>query len=468
MSLNRNIRTGALIILFFSIRSLAVAQKNVAGATPIREFTFKTISDSIAFSKTDGLLRSGGLDIKSWDSLLNLRNELLKLSTGVRYLYKPRYPIWGELSPGQRAQIKNISFVNWSSEKLPDSLGLCPKLEKIEIINSAVRTIQKEINVLPKLTTIEFYNNHPRRRLSFEPNDNITNVLIRSTTPAGLPRSYKNLHALEKLDLSRTKTRSFPEIFRNRRINRLIMMDNGLVRVPVSKFRKQRSLEHFDLHSNKIVSVPNGIRNLPSLKSLALNVNKVSKVSPKIRRLQKLEDLSFYSNDLTAIPTSFFELTNLKKLDLYYNRITDIQNAVANWKNLNVLGLDNNNITALPANLGDMASLTEIYLNHNRLSELPQSVERLTRMKAIQLNHNYLTQFPTQILAITNLENLDISDNRISAIPEQLFDLKKFEILCLYGNPYTPEMLEKLSVWVEKIRSDKTFVLIEPPPGFSN
>ena len=463
------------ICLFIFISAQALSQKAVVGSSPIQELIFRTKGDSIANAKLDGIFRqfisnraSSPTSMEKADSLMKLRRELLNKSIGFRYVYRPRYTLWDTLAPSDREEVTRLTLFNWRSEKLPDEVAKCKNLETLEIVNSTVGTIQEEISALPKLRTIELYNNKPSHRLRFKKNTNLTTILIRAEGPGRLPRTYKRLKMLKRLDLSRTKLKTFPRIYKNQELKELILTENSLGAMQLRKFKTQKSIEFLDIRGNKIKTVPDGIENLPNLKTLWFNFNQISYVSPRISRLLLLEDLSFYSNSIMSIPSGVYKLKSLRKLDLYYNNIEKLDSSAVQWKNLSILGLDNNVITSLPANIGEMRSLTKIYLNNNRLSMLPEGIGKLTQLKALQVNRNYLTEFPEQIVKLTNLEDLDLSNNHIPSLPGELFDFRRFEILCLYGNPWNEDTKEKLPAWVEKLRSEKTFVLIEAPAETGN
>src|SRR5258708_2565140 len=121
------------ILFLLNLGVTASFGQKVGGATPIREFIFKTKADSIVFAVLDSIWRNTAWSAdkasqRLTDSLSNMRSELIKNSIGFRYYYSPRYVLWEELDSSARLNVTRLSLSNWNSEKLPEEILQCKNL----------------------------------------------------------------------------------------------------------------------------------------------------------------------------------------------------------------------------------------------------------------------------------------------------------------------------------------------------
>jgi Leucine-rich repeat (LRR) protein len=458
----------SLLMLFFLIAFFAQSQKVTTGSLPQSVPIFKTKEDSISFSELNKIIQAARLqppgkdDKKMGEKLANAFTkyfELLKSSTGQRYVYKPRFVLLDSLTTKEeRKYASQVTIYKLKSGKLPIELFECENLERLELVNTSIDTIQNEVEKLKDLKTIEIYNNKPSKQLTFGENNTITRLIIRGENEKLIPTDYRDLKALEIQDLCRSNLTRFPVIKKNKKLTDLLLVDNSRKKVKVNG-RKFPAIRKVDLRYNQIKKLGGSIGKLSSLQTLFLNFNSISKVRIGFRRLKNLEYLSLYQNQLVQIPKSLYKLTSLINIDLYYNNIEHIKTDIAKWKKLSVLHIANNRIYDLPANIGDLQSLRELYCYNNRLTSLPTSLEILTELKVLRVNDNYLGSFPYQALSMPNLQQLD--NNRITSLPKEIFKFELFQILGLKGNLWDEPSKEFIEIESQRLRKQGAVVLLD-------
>jgi Leucine-rich repeat (LRR) protein len=451
-----------------SVLSLpSFSQKVPAGSQPKEIPVFKLKVDSIQFAKLDKLVWTNVFSKKPtqkekhrWDSLFIEMEIVRKKAIGSYWVYKPRFTTWDSLkTKEERKFVENLSIVNLQGDRLPIEILECENLERLELVNTSIAVIQHEIEALHELKILEIYNNRPSQRLTIETNGAIEVLIMRGDDPNYIPKKFKNLSSLSRLDLSRTKLKKVPSIRKNRKLQELLLTDNELEVLKIS--HRSGSLTKLDVRYNQLRKINGSIKKLKNLETLFANFNSISKVDKGMGKLTQLKYLSFYQNKLKKIPDALFHLKSLANIDLYYNQIETLDNRAKQWQNLSVLHLANNNVTQLSEALGEIKSLKEIYVYNNRITQLPESISKLTDLRVLRANDNYLSIFPRQLLRCTQLDYLDLSHNRISTIPIELFSFNCFQILSLNANPWDIESTEIINCEAKKLMKKNVVVNVD-------
>lgn len=372
------------------------------------------------------------------DSLMNITRTVRDRSQiGWLYVYKPsaEYISFDSLLNGETdaLEITRLSISNFKGSKLPRQLFACTNLEQLQLVNTHINKLQKKLNNLSQLKRVDIYNNIPKRKLVLGKNSTIMQFRMRGNNPGKFPKDFKNLKAVDTLDLAKNLLTKFPNVAHNH-MAKLILTENALTLENLPN-KPHPSLQYLLLGENKITKVPDAIGNFTSLKKLNFQSNKISEVSLNLGNLTSLEEISFYKNELKAIPQGLFKLHNLRLVDLYYNQIDSIEDDIAELKNLYVLYLSHNKLTHVPSSIGELTNLRELYLHHNLISSLPESLVEMKELQVLRINNNLFTTLPDVVFHLKRLNNLDISENNIITLPSHLADMN-LHILAMTGNPW--------------------------------
>lgn len=401
--------------------------------------------------KIDDLISQKKFKQKTLDSLMDLQNKLF----GKTYFVTIYEPSRDYILADSLEKVKDLEQVYrvsiYRKSAIPPIVYQCKNLIALEIINCRLNELPSQLDQLRDLKTVYLFNNTSDGRLKLNKNKHITRLEIRTQQPQNLPKSFKNLSALELLDLSENKLTRFPNSARkNRQLKELNLQRNEITLQ--HKIRKHKSLERLALHGNKITVVPASIKNFPKLKKLNFNLNPIEKVHANIGRLKNIEQLSFYNNKLTAIPEGVYDLTSLLEIDLFHNQIEEIGPRFTNWQKLTTLYLSHNKLTALPENIDTLKFLSGIYVWENRIGKLPASVGKMPQLKFLRINHNYLKEIPTSFYKLPNIEEIDFSHNYITNVDQAIFNYPQLKIIAIVNNPWTQSTWEMIKRKTEELR----------------
>jgi Leucine-rich repeat (LRR) protein len=444
---------------FFSLAA-TLAQNSQYGQVRVR--VFRSGEDSLQLAQVqksiDEELTRKPLHQKKLDSLMTLQGKLYKEGITFKTVYRPGRDFVVTDSLLHVTDFSGITKVCvYGKHEIPAVLFRCRDLEALELVNTSIGRLPEALNSLPGLKSVYIYNNRSKKALRLSRNATITSLTITNENPAGLPRSYKKLKNLGKLDLAENGLTRFPNgARRNKKLTELSLQRNALTLK--DRIRKHRYLERLSLHGNLIGHVPASIRNCRNLKKLNFNSNSISSVDDGIGALKKLEQLSFYSNRLTSVPRGIYSIKTLKEIDLFHNQIGQLDPEFSQWSNLVTLYLSHNKLVALPENIDTLRHLEGLYAWDNRLGKLPESVGNIAALKFLRVNNNYLKEIPASLLNLANLEELDISHNYITEVPEAVFDYPRLRILAMVNNPWNEATQKLLPAKVTALRAKEVYV----------
>jgi len=419
---------------------------------------FKSAADSIAYTTTQATFQkmiAGDIMHLSADSVLHeLRMIGERSIIGKRKTYNATqnfFPFDSLALIKKPDQITKLSISHVKLKRIPNEVLKCKNLEFLELVNTPIKSLSK-LSKLTHLKSIYVLNNQQLKPLKLSKTKSVKTFGMRGEHPSNIPKSFKKLSRLEKLDLADNKLTQFPSGIQGNTNLKEILLGNNNLTLDDGHMEKSASLEKLELQKNKIKIIPSSIGGFPNLKKLTLNFNAIEKVADEISRLRKLEQLSFYNNKLITLPDGVYQLSHLKEIDLYFNQIERIDDRLGNLKALEVLFLSNNRLISLPEVLGSMPNLKELYLSNNRLSDLPKSLSNLHDLRVLRINNNYLTQAPRDLLKLNSIENIDISSNKITELPEELGGLNHLKLLVIINNPWDSQSKERLPQFAEMLR----------------
>ncbi len=424
---------------------------------------FKTRADSLRYAQLNAQL-TAAFQSKDFAKAHQLMDSLARLRgrtvTGFVQRYQPRFLTLDSalrLPEEEKATLTKLTVTGRQVTSVPTAVFQFPALQELELTETAIRKVPRTLRKIWSLQHVSVINPQGKQRLKLGRNRNIAHLTLRLASPDRLPRTYRALPALEKLDLSYCALTEIPQrLHHNKKLRSLLLNHNGLtLRQP---FRGHPSLQQLELRSNKIQTVPEGIAGFPALKRLIFTNNEITQVSPALAQLQQLTEVAFYNNRLTEVPEALYQIGTLREIDLYYNQIERLSPKVNQWKSVEVLYLSNNKFFSLPDELGSLPQLKELYLSNNRLSALPTTLAQLSSLKVLRVNNNYLSEVPASIFHLPVLENIDISRNKITEVDERLFNKQGLKILALVGNDWDLVVRDRLPGWAEQLRKTGTIV----------
>jgi Leucine-rich repeat (LRR) protein len=416
---------------------------------------YKTADDSLRMmavqQKIDELISIKKFSQRTLDSLMDEQRKLFERTYFVT-IYEPRRDfVLSDSLEGMENLEEVYSVSIYRKKEIPGILYRCKNLVALEIISCSLDELPEELNQLSYLTTVYLFNNISAGRLRLPKNNIIKRLDVRTQKPETLPASYKNLSALELLDLSENKLTRFPNGSRkNKNLKELSLQRNELTLK--NRLRKHKSLERLALHGNQISVVPASIKNFPNLKKLNFNLNSITSVHANLGKLKRLEQLSFYNNKLTVIPVGAYKLTALREIDLFHNEIEEIGPQFANWRNLTTLYLSHNKLTSLPENIDTLKDVSGIYVWENRIGKLPERIGKMPKLRFLRINHNYLKEIPHSFYTLPNIEEIDFSHNYITEVDEALFNYPHLKIIAIVNNPWTKSTWEMIRLKTIELR----------------
>ncbi|GLU15311.1 hypothetical protein SLE2022_318110 [Rubroshorea leprosula] len=186
----------------------------------------------------------------------------------------------------------------------------------------------------------------------------------------------------------------------------------------------------------KLTEVPNEHEWAIALNKVSLMDNYILKIPVGLTpKFLTLSTLILSNNPLTKIPESFFEdMSGLKVLDLSRTIIKALPSSISKLESLSALQLrECKQLKCLPS-LEKLVALKKLYLRWAAIEMVPQGMEMLTSLEYLDLFCKYLKEIPTEILSkLSSLQYLVAADNlgrfSVKINLEEVARLRKLEIL---------------------------------------
>ena len=215
-----------------------------------------------------------------------------------------------------------------------------------------------------------------------------------------------------------------------------------------------------------IHTIPENFGQLDDLRSLYLEWNQIQNLPNSFSNLTKLVGLYISNNQLTTMPENLGNLENLYTLDLGYNQITSIPESILELDILTYLWIFNNQIMELPNNFCDLdlnwSENDPFYYPYfasggNMLCEnIPECVLNSDHFN-ISLEQYY---YSAQVIDEQECDWLTINDNMQNL---------EFSINNIYPNPFNPitninftvNNVEMISIYIYDLKGNLIETLIE-------
>lgn len=298
------------------------------------------------------------------------------------------------LTEGALQNMKKIRVLNFSDfkiNKLPESIGMLPKLLDLNISRNQLTTLPESIGNIPQLSRLDISGNQL----------------------TSLPESIGNLSQLTFLYASRNQLISLPEsIGKLSQLSRLDISENQLTSLPESIENLSR-LTFLYAFRNQLISLPEGIGKLSQLRELDVSRNQLTSLLESIGELSQLTEVNVSENQLSSLPESIGTLSKLMGLSIFDTGLQEVPHCVRQLSNLKSLDLSRNPLRILPDWLGDMTELHTLNLSSLQLTAIPRSFLKLD------------STFLTDSLAFgkhDSPKSICIEDTTLSIQPVSLFD----------------------------------------------
>jgi len=430
---------------------------------------YRSKEDSLKLIATESTLNEvyqhNPVNQKKADSILFLRSKIMEEGIlGFRNTYYPNpafFPFDSLRYIRDKTTVTRLSIASRKLKRIPDEVLQCTQLEVLELVNCRLGKLQRELNGLKNLGKIQILNNTSRHKLKLSKNTIVKHIAIRGDHPRNLPRSYKKMEALTKIDLSENGITQFTNAARhNKKLIELDLQRNKIT-LNQNNIKPHPWLEQVGLQFNKIYYVPSSVKHFSNAKKIGFNHNLITDVAPEIGELKKLEHLSFYNNKLEAVPQGIYTILSLKVIDLFHNRIFKLEDQINNWQQLHTLYVSHNHLTTLPDVISKLPALQEIYAYDNSLKELPATLCDVKTLKVLRVNINEMKALPSCFDQLVNMEELDLSDNHITDLPSGIFSFPHLKILAIVDNPWNESLKNGLPAIVKKLRDQHVSVHLD-------
>ena len=222
----------------------------------------------------------------------------------------------------------------------------------------------------------------------FRPTCNCVVLNVRKHNWTTLPGEIQEMNALKVMRINHGPLQEMPKNIDEKfhKISKLDLSFNALIEVPEGL--GNMPINKLILQNNKLNKLPDKIWGNQYIFDLELDNNNISVVSPSILRLKVLSRLYISNNTLCELPVEMFSL-NLATLMLDGNHLKNIPPEIGKVTSLQTVTFNNNlNITAIPKEIGNLLSLRSIDFRNNDIESLPNDFGSLRGLKHVYLHNN--------------------------------------------------------------------------------
>ena len=279
-------------------------------------------------------------------------------------------------------------------DALPAEIGFCDKLETLDVMGNPIDNLPETLVECRQLYELKINFKTFYKLLDNYMFQLVAEGKIRSEH---IPQVIFELESLRVLDLSRTKTNSFPTGHTLASLTELHLSNNFFFDIPES-ICMLAQLKTLDLSHNRLTTIPDYFDRMTRLEILILAFNKLTVVSKSFGRLPVLHTLIARHNHLHTIEKEFCQSSSLTELDLSYNNLTHIPDELCRLNKLETLDLRYNKIERLPLIMRQMIGLksmnvfaanrlrTGLHLSGNSITDPPSYIWKSTDIRTL---YNY-------------------------------------------------------------------------------
>jgi leucine-rich repeat protein SHOC2 len=344
------------------------------------------------------------------------------------------------------AEKETIKKVNLSEQysltEIPEVIGQCFQLEKLDVSFTGILEIPDFVFRLPNLKELNYLGcaeiqSQPNMFSSKQPLEKLSMYISKGQS---LPVEIANLKNIKSLTIS-GELKEVPKIvYRLSNIEELQIFDSKIstLSAEVENLSKLKKLAFwqplFSLEDKavtlKLEEIFCHVSKCKNLKELYLDNNSIKTIPENVSLLSQLQVFSIKDNLLVSYPDALYKLKNLKELDLGTNKLKEVVKGIGSLAQLKILRLNSNwknklNVENLFNEIAELLNLEILELwSCQSVKEVPEAISSLKKLKKLDLDNNLLKKLPKSILSMPQLKMLRISTNKIQL--EEINELKKY------------------------------------------
>ena len=330
----------------------------------------------------------------------------------------------------------SIDF-QYGINEIPDVLGECKLLEKLNISHTGITEVPDFVFNLPNLKNLSccctYLNDFPINVFKAQ---KLERLHIRLNKEWALPKKIPALPNLKILSIDMYTSSAMPE-------------NLGVL----------SSLEELSVATKytegDVPDLPSSFKNHPALKEMSTvdpfhkyrknyNLDRTAKI---LSTCSKLESFKISGFAVGKGHQSISLLKNLKKLDLGHLQIEGkIFNSIENLRNLEILGIWGSDfrITEIPDIFNNMKELQEFHFAGNMVTHLPPSFYNLSKLKILEIGSTGIDLLDDKIGSMQALEKIHIYDSLLDKLPESVFSLPALTSLNIEENMFKADDVKKI------------------------
>ena len=343
----------------------------------------------------------------------------------------------------EKDTIKKIDLSEqYSLTEIPEFIGQCLQLEKLDVSFTGILEIPDFIFQLPRLKELNYLGctklqNQPNL---FSSQQRLEKLLIYIGKGQAISAEIAGLTTIKSLTISGELKKIPNFIYNLTGIEELQIFDTKVsaLSAEVGKLSELKKLAFwqplFSLEDKgvtlKLEEIFRNVSKCKNLKELRLDNNGIKEIPENVSLLSQLQVFSAKDNLLSSYPTSLYRLINLREFDLGTNQLKEVAKGIRALTKLKILRLNSNwknklNTENLFDEIAELIDLETLELwSCQSIEKIPETISNLKKLKKLDLDNNILKKLPKSILAMSQLKILRISTNKIQL--EEINEIKKY------------------------------------------
>lgn len=312
--------------------------------------------------------------------------------------------------------LKEIKYTSNEAWRLPPSLSLASKLQRLDISNNRLEQLEHaDLDKLSHLISIKMSNNKiTRLPPHFGRYTVLRSLNLSSNYLEAFPDYLCDLKSLVDLDISFNSITALPDIGQLTTLERLWATNNNLSGSFDDGFEGLINLKEIDIRFNAITNI-DIISRLPRLEQLMVGHNAISVFEgafSKIRILHMDHNPLTRFNVTASVPT----LTSLNVASATLAQLDD--DLFEKMPSLAKLNMDKNVFATISPQIGKLRRLEYLSVAKNPLSLLPATIGCLQELRYLDVRECNLKKLPVELWCCFRLDTLNVSSNVLESFPK--------------------------------------------------
>ena len=312
--------------------------------------------------------------------------------------------------------LKEIKYTSNEAWRLPPSLSLASKLQRLDISNNRLEQLEHaDLDKLSNLVSIKMSNNKITRLPPYFGRYTVLRSLnLSSNYLESFPDYLCDLKSLVDLDISFNSIKALPNIGQLTTLERLWATNNNLSGSFDDGFEGLINLKEIDIRFNAITNI-DVVSRLPRLEQLMVGHNAISVFEgafSKIRILHMDHNPLTRFDVIASVPT----LTSLNVASAKLAQLDD--DLFERMPSLAKLNMDKNLFAAISPQIGKLRRLEYLSVAKNPLSLLPPTIGCLQELRYLDVRECNLKKLPVELWCCFRLDTLNVSSNVLESFPK--------------------------------------------------